>query len=176
MDYVRTISPSLVNDARFGMQIFPANDQVYSNPTSVNLPQSFGIPGVQATILPQIKFGGAYTLIGSTDSVEIFHDTTIEGEDSLTWTHGKHVVHAGFEFFHYIINDVYPGNEGVAGGFSFTGQFTGNGGTTGGNGVADFLLGLPADVMAVSYTHLDVYKRQLLRHARDRNRQRFCGT
>lgn len=147
VDYVRTISPSLVNDARFGMQIFPANDQVYSNPTSVNLPQSFGIPGVQATILPQIKFGGAYTLIGSTDSVEIFHDTTIEGEDSLTWTHGKHVVHAGFEFFHYIMNDVYPGNEGVAGGFSFTGQFTGNGGTTGGNGVADFLLGLPADVM-----------------------------
>ena len=147
-DYVRTISPSLVNDARFGMQIFPADDQVFSNPTGVNLPETFGIPGVQTTTLPRINFGGTFTEIGSTASVEIFHDTTIEAEDSLTWTHGKHVFHFGFEYFHYIINDVYPGNEGVAGSFIFSGQFTGNGaaGTSGGNGVADFLLGLPSDV------------------------------
>ena len=46
------------------------------------------------------------------------------------------------------MNDVYPGNEGVAGSFSFSGQYTGNSaaGTAGGNGVADFLLGLPSDV------------------------------
>jgi len=148
VDYVRTISPSLVNDARFGMQLFPANDQVFTNPTGQNLPQVFGIPGVQDTILPLIEFGGAATEIGSADLVEIFHDTTIEAEDSVTWTHGKHVIHFGFEYFHYIMNDVYPGNQGVAGSFEFSGQFTGGGpaGTSGGNGVADFLLGLPSDV------------------------------
>lgn len=148
VDYVRTISSSLVNDARFGMQLFPANDQVFTNAVSTNLPQSFGIPGVQTSILPQISFGGAFTNIGSTASVEIFHDTTVEAEDTLTWTHGKHVFHFGAELYHYIMNDIYPGNEGVAGSFTFSGQFTGNGatGTSGGNGVADFLLGLPSDV------------------------------
>ncbi len=146
LDYVRTFSSSFVNDARAGMQIFPANDQEYTNPTNINLPMTFGIPGVQSTILPQISFGGVFTNIGSTASVEIFHDTTIEAEDSATWTRGKHVIKFGFEFFHYIMNDVYPGNEGVAGSFTFNGQFTGNSGAAGGNGVADFLLGLPQDV------------------------------
>lgn len=151
VDYVRTLTPSLVNDARVGAQIFPANDQIYSNPTGENLPAAVGIPGVQDTILPALNWldgnGGnaLYTMIGNADGVEVFHDTTYELEDSLTWTYGKHVFHGGFEWFHYIMNDVYPGNAGVAGSFSFTGQFTGNG-TTGGEPVADFLLGLPEDV------------------------------
>ena len=44
------------------------------------------------------------------------------------------------------MNDLYPGNAGLAGQFTFNGQFTGNTGTTGGSPVADFLLGLPEDV------------------------------
>jgi hypothetical protein len=154
VDWVHTISPSLVNDARVGLQVFPADDQVYTNPSATNLPATLGIPGVQATILPLLNFGtltdnptsNGLTSVGSTDSVEIFHDTTVVAEDSMTWTHGKHVTHFGFEYFHYIMNDVYPGNEGVAGSFSFSGQFTGNTGATGGVGVADFILGLPTDV------------------------------
>jgi hypothetical protein len=145
VDYVRTISPSLVNEARIGAQIFPANDQQYTNPTGQNLPTLFGIPGVQDTILPAINIG-QYSSVGNNDSVEVFHDTTYQIEDALTWTHGKHVIHGGFEWFHYIINDLYPGTQGLAGSFSFTGQFTGNTGTSGGNAVADFLLGLPEDV------------------------------
>jgi hypothetical protein len=153
VDYVRTLTPSLVNDARAGAQIFPANDQKYTNPTGQNLPAEAGIPGVQDTILPALNWtagngGPLLYSIGNGDSVEIFHDTTYQLEDSLTWTHGKHVFHGGFEWYHYIMNDVYPGNAGVAGTFTFTGQFTGNSttGTTGGEPVADFLLGLPEDV------------------------------
>jgi hypothetical protein len=142
-DYVRTLSPRLVNDARFGMQIFPANDQIYTNATSGNLPQEFGLPGVQESILPAMSFG--YTPIGSSDGVEIFHDTTVEAEDSITWTHGKHTIHGGFEFFHYIMNDVYAGNQGAAGLFNFSGQYTGTS-STNGNPFADFLLGLPQQV------------------------------
>ena len=142
-DYVRTLSPRLVNDARFGMQIFPANDQIYTNATSGNLPQEFGLPGVQESILPAISFG--YTPIGSSDGVEIFHDTTVEAEDSITWTHGKHTIHGGFEYYHYIMNDVYAGNQGAAGAFNFSGQYTGTS-TTNGNPFADFLLGLPQQV------------------------------
>jgi hypothetical protein len=154
LDYAHTFSPSWLNEFRVGFQDFPANDQIYTNPTGINLPESFGIPGVPTTILPCITFAGpscnngTYTSIGSTDSVEIFHDTTIELEDVATWTHGNHSIHFGFEYFHYIMNDVYPGNEGVAGSFSFSGQYTGNSstGTVPGNGFADFLLGLPSDV------------------------------
>ena len=143
VDYARTISPTLVNDLRAGIQIFPANDQVYTNPVSGNLSQQFGLPGVQESILPAMSFG--YTNIGSQDGVEIFHDTTIEAEDALTWTHGRHTVHAGFEYYHYMMNDVYAGNQGAAGAFSFNGQYTGSGSNFG-NAFADFLLGLPNGV------------------------------
>ncbi len=148
-DYTRTLSPTLVNEARVGAQIFPANDQQYTNPTGQNLPQVFGIPGVDDTILPDMNFNGVYSDVGNADLVEIFHDTTLEAEDLLTWTHGRHVVTGGFEYFHYIMNDLYPGNQGLAGQFTFTGQFTGNSvtGTTGGDPVADFLLGLPETVL-----------------------------
>ncbi|MGA8730889.1 MAG: TonB-dependent receptor [Terracidiphilus sp.] len=142
VDYVRTITPSLVNDVRVGAQIFPANDQVYTNATNGNLPQQFGLPGVQESILPSMSFG--YQTIGNSDGVEIFHDTTYEAEDSLTWTHGRHTFHGGFELYHYMMNDVYAGNQGAAGSFTFTGQYTGNG--TIGNAFADFLLGLPENV------------------------------
>lgn len=154
LDYARTLSPSLVNDFRIGFQDFPANDQQFTNATSANLPQEFGLPGVQDTILPAMNFSSTtppvgYSTIGSPDLVEIFHDTTIEAEDGLTWTVGRHVIHTGFEYYHYLMNDLYPGNQGLAGSFDFTGQFTGNSvtGTTGGNPFADFILGLPEEVL-----------------------------
>jgi hypothetical protein len=140
-----TFSPTLVNEARAGMQIFPANDQIYTNAAGGDLPSQFGLPGVQGDILPAMSFG--YTTIGSSNGVEIFHDTTVEAEDSLTWTHGKHSLHTGFELYHYIMNDVYAGNQGASGSFNFTGQYTGNPTVkANGNAFADFLLGLPQQV------------------------------
>jgi hypothetical protein len=150
-DYSRVISPTLINDARVGFQDFPANDQIFSNPTGQNLPTLFGLPGVQDTVLPDMSWGGIFSDIGSADLVEIFHDTTFEAEDALTWTHGNHSLHFGFEYFKYLMNDLYPGNQGLAGSFSFTGQFTTNTGTsivdtTGAHQFADFLLGDPTTV------------------------------
>jgi Carboxypeptidase regulatory-like domain/TonB dependent receptor/TonB-dependent Receptor Plug Domain len=154
INYVRTITPSLVNEVRVGAQIFPANDQIYTNATGGNLPEEFGLPGVQTDILPAMSFG--YGTVGNADGIEVFHDTTYEAEDSITWTHGKHSLHAGFEFYHYMMNDVYAGNQGAAGAFNFSGQYssnpnqciTANGVQTcaAGNAFADFLLGLPQQV------------------------------
>jgi hypothetical protein len=157
INYDRTITPSLVNEFRIGAQIFPANDQVYTNPTGQNLPDAFGIPGVQDTILPALNIG-SYSVIGNNDSVEIFHDTTYEVEDAVTLNHGKHSFHAGLEWFHYMINDLYPGTQGLAGSFTFNGQFTGNGvnGTGGGDPAADFLLGLPEDVQDGTPLHFNL--------------------
>ncbi len=159
IDYVRTFSPSLVNDFRVGAQIFPANDQEYTNPTGQNLPEVFGLPGVQSSILPSLNIG-SNSVIGSNDSVEIFHDTTYEIEDAVTYTHGKHSVHAGFEWYHYMMNDLYPGTQGLSGAFTFNGQFTGNTGSSNGDPVADFLLGLPEDVQ--DGTPLDFHLRNSL--------------
>jgi hypothetical protein len=147
VDYVRTLSPHLVNDVRLGASIFPANDQIYANAAGGNLPAEFGLPGVQEPILPAMSFG--YQGIGSSDGVEIFHDTTYEAEDSLTWTHGRHSIHGGFEYYHYMMNDVYAGNQGAAGSFVFCGQFTDTTNTCSSgqaNQFADFLLGLPQQV------------------------------
>ena len=148
-DWTRTISNSLVNDARVGFSYFPVTEQV-ANSTGANLPSTFGIAGVAVNFLPQITFNGSGVLpgpIGNADLVESFHDTTIQLEDSVTWTHGNHVIHTGMEVYRYIMNDLYPGNAGLAGQFIFNGQFTGNTGSSGGSPVADFLLGAPQQVL-----------------------------
>jgi len=148
LDWAHTISSSLVNDARVGFAYFPVTEG-FTNPTGTNLPSTFGIAGVNVSFLPQLTFEGSGPLpgvIGNADLIETFHDTTEQIEDTLTWTHEKHNVTTGFEFYHYIMNDIFPGDAGLAGQFLFNGQFTGNTGTTNGNAVADFLLGLPEDV------------------------------
>ncbi len=143
VDYDRAFSPQFSNELRVGAQIFPANDQIYANAAGGNLPQEFGLPGVQEDILPSMSFG--YQPIGSADGVEIFHDTTYQIGDSLTWTHGRNTIRGGFQWYHFIMNDVYAGNQGAAGSFNFNGQYTGTGGNFG-SPFADFLLGLPSDV------------------------------
>ncbi len=142
-DYVHTFTPTLVNDFRIGTQIFPANDQIYTSATSGNINSEIGLQDVPVNVLPSITMG--YGTVGGSDGPEIFHDTTSEIEDSLTWTHGHHSIHTGFQYLHYAMNDTYAGNNGEAGTWGFTGQYTGNG-TANGSAYADFLLGLPQSV------------------------------
>jgi hypothetical protein len=147
VDETHTFSGSLVNDARVGFQYFPVTEG-FSNPTGQNLPATFGIAGVAVDFLPAMVFNGSGAqpgTFGNNDLVQSFHDTTWQFEDTVTWTHGRHVIHGGFQAYHYIMNDLYPGNAGLAGQFTFNGQFTGNG-TPNGSPTADFMLGLPEDV------------------------------
>jgi hypothetical protein len=147
VDETHTFSSSLVNDARVGFQYFPVTEG-FSNPTGQNLSATFGIAGVTTTFLPGMTFlgSGQPGVIGNNDLVQSFHDTTWQFEDTATWTHGRHVIHGGFQAYHYIMNDLYPGNAGLTGGFIFNGQFTGNNGVAIGSAAADFMLGLPQDV------------------------------
>ncbi len=155
VNWDRTLTPTLVNELRLGGQIFPADDQIYTNATAGNPNTEFGIPGVPGDILPQMNFG--YSQIGSTNQIEVFHDSTIQISDSLTWTHGRHSIHTGFEWYHYIMNDQYAGNSGAAGLFNFTGQYTSNP-TIGAQGspFADFLLGLPQQVQQGAPLHFNL--------------------
>lgn len=151
-DYTRVFNPSLVNDARVGVNYFPVTLGV-SNPTGQNLAQQFGIAGVPDTLLPQMNISGGFVNtagngLGNNDAKNTFADTVIQATDTLTWTHGNHVFHTGFQAFRYRTNIFYPGNEGLAGQFFFNGQFTGNPSIKGANGIgeADFLLGLPDQI------------------------------
>ncbi|HEY4010160.1 MAG TPA: carboxypeptidase regulatory-like domain-containing protein [Acidobacteriaceae bacterium] len=154
----RAVTPTFVNEARIGGQMFPANDQIFTNAAGTNLPQEFNLPGIPGDILPQMSFG--YETIGSTNGLEIFHDHTIQVSDTVTWTRGRHELHVGFEWYKFIINDIYPGLGGASGQFNFSGQYTANTNPDlciiqngakvcpAGNAFADFLLGLPNNVQA----------------------------
>lgn len=142
--WTRTINPSLINDFRAGFSYFPVS-QGYTNPTGDNLPQKFGIPGSPSTFLPAIGglLGGVATIANNLGQFNTFKDTVIQIGDSIVKTHGNHEFHAGFRFNNYRDNFLFPGIEGLAGFFNFNGQYTGNGGSSPGSGLADFLLGLP---------------------------------
>ena len=101
LDYTRTISPTLVNDFRVGMNYFPAeaNTQALSTTAGANL-----IPGQPTQYLPGLSFassklGGQLNgpfAFGTTDSPEIFHQTSIQVSDTAIWTKGAHTLPHGF--------------------------------------------------------------------------------
>jgi Carboxypeptidase regulatory-like domain/TonB dependent receptor len=142
--YTRTISPTLVNEFRGGVNYFPAEantESVGSNNTAAGL-----IPGQPTPFLPGLYFSGAPVggvqggpfAFGTVDAPEIFHQTAIQAEDTLAWTHGKHNMKFGFQAIRYR-NDYVPAvtGDGAAGQIGFNGQYTGN-------AEADFFLGLPS--------------------------------
>jgi hypothetical protein len=142
-DYTRTISPTLVNDFRAGVNYYPVatgNDAPSTNET-------FGIGGAPTNFLPGLNFnGGNISNFGNSDVVQEFSSTVAQIEDTAILTKGSHTIKMGFEYMRQRIDVFYAGNEGLAGQFTFNGQYTGNtanGTTTNGLPEADFLLGLP---------------------------------
>lgn len=147
LDWTHTFSPSLVNDARVGVNYFPVSDYGnVSNATGQNLGSVFGISGVPSTFLPYMDLvNSLVSNIGATDIVSAFNDTVIQAEDTAILVKGRHTMHIGFQFLRYRDDIFYSGQGGAAGMFDFNGQFTALGGssTALGNGGADFILGMP---------------------------------
>jgi Carboxypeptidase regulatory-like domain len=143
LDYTRTISSNIVNEARVGVNYYPAeaNIQTAGSTSGAGL-----IPGQPTSFLPGLYFSGSPVgggqngpfAFGTTDSPEIFHQTTIQAEDTLIINRGRHTMKTGFQFLRYR-NDYVPAtsSDGAAGQIGFTGQYTGS-------AEADFLLGLPS--------------------------------
>jgi len=156
VDYTRTLTSSLVNDARVGVSHFPIN-QAFVEPGGNNFPSLFGI-GSPSTLMPGFNAGsvsgsqqsfylqGGFAIGANAGAENKFGDSELQISDALTWTHGKHEVHFGGEFLYYRDIFFYPGNEGVAGELDFGPVYSGNGTAGTGAGEADFLLGLPNGV------------------------------
>ncbi len=142
LDYTHVFSATFVNDARIGMNYFPAdaNIQWLSTTAGAGL-----IPGQPTQYLPGLSFANssrsAATLngpfaYGTSDAPEIFHQTSIQFSDAATWTHNAHSIRFGFSANRYR-NNYVPAttSDGAAGQISFSGTYTGN-------SIADFFLGL----------------------------------
>jgi hypothetical protein len=142
IDYTRTITPTLVNEARAGVNYYPAegNVQGVGSSSAAGL-----IPGQPTAYLPGLSFSNAPVggvlngpfAFGTVNAPEIFHQTSIQAEDTAILTHRSHTMKMGFQFIRYRNNYVpATSSDGAAGQIGFNGNYTGN-------AEADFLLGLP---------------------------------
>jgi len=124
LDWTRTISPSLVNEARFGVN-YVYNDNGAASNSLKDFAQTVGIPGVPSSFLPNMNLsGGNVSGFGTSDNVQLFADAVIHYEDTVIYTKGTHTMHIGFQGYRYRIDTFYSGNFGEAGIFNFNGQYT----------------------------------------------------
>jgi hypothetical protein len=153
VDWVHTVSPSIVNDFRAGANYVFINNGAAGNGTG-NLNTTVGLPGIPSSILPSMGFSGGYAAsIGNADVYQLFADTVGQLEDTISITHGTHTFHIGFQAWRERIDTFYSGNNGEAGTFTFDGRYTAGpasvnatAGAGSGAGEADFLLGLASQV------------------------------
>lgn len=138
--YTQTLSPNMVNDARVGYQHLVTNAVNYWYQNSLKTAGTdLGIPGFTGDTLyndPGIPVfsNTGFESIGNAGTNWFQFDTTWQGTDSFTYTHGAHTIIAGVEFRKLITSRSAVNNPN--GLFSFTGAFTGS-------AEADFMLGIP---------------------------------
>jgi hypothetical protein len=140
--YTRTISQSMVNEARLGVNYVQVGQNHTTANFSGNASELFGIPGLTTQYLPAMSFSGGYVSgFGTKESVTDNYDTSIQYSDVLNWVHGKHSTRFGFQGWRIRTNGLFNGNNGQAGSFGFNSLYSGS-------AEANFLLGLPTTVGA----------------------------
>lgn len=156
VDWTHTFGPTLVLDARIGLnRIYLHNGSTV--PGVGDLATQLGIANGNAggPGIPGLNFtNGLSNTIGTSDSEELFADTTLEPVVDLILTHNRHTIHVGFQAMRHDINTYYAGNNGKFGFLTFDGTYTSGpdpanltlAGSSPGFAEADFYLGLPEDV------------------------------
>lgn len=162
VNWTHTFSPNLLNEMRFGKNGIKLIAPTVTFDSSVgNLANTIGIlDGNPAGIpgMPALGFAGGtassinqsstLTELGSIVNPQHFSSTVTQFDESLIFTHGRHVLKAGFQLQRYNLNVFYPGNAGELGaevfGLGAGGNYSGNGNA--GDPGADFALGLPESV------------------------------
>ncbi|WP_263367904.1 carboxypeptidase regulatory-like domain-containing protein [Edaphobacter bradus] len=136
---VWTISPNIINEARFGF-----TDQLnYFTPFSINqgFPSKLGLKFAKADLFPNINVSGIYGLASASNAV--YKEFVFDPSDVVTLIRGRHVLHFGGEFLISRADSTAWGNLDSST-IGFNGNYTaaGNGQAgTSGTGYADFLLG-----------------------------------
>jgi hypothetical protein len=146
-DWTRMIGNNLVNDARFGWSHVTLNS---GNSWASGVGQfgnTLGIgngnPGNLDGLLGINLSNTLVNNIGASETTQSFDDHVWQAEDAVSWTHGRHNLKFGGQYWRQIIKTFYAGNNGELGYMAFDGRFTSSGvGASGGDGGADFVLGL----------------------------------
>ena len=150
-DWTRMIGNNLVNDARVGWSHVTLNSGngwasgvgQFGNTIGIGNGNPTGLDGLLALNFANTTVNN----LGSGESTQSFDDHVWQFEDAVTWTHGRHNIKFGGQFWRQIIKTFYAGNNGQLGYLHFDGRFTsntiGSAATGAGDGGADFFLGLP---------------------------------
>jgi len=152
-DWTRTFSSNFVNDFRIGWSHITFGSSTAWDPSVGQFGNTLGIgngnPGSLDGLLA-LNFSNSAlstTPQGTQESTTSFDDHVWQVEDSVSWTHGRHNLKFGGQFWRQIIKTFYAGNNGQLGLMDFDGRFTsnviGSAGNGTGDGGADFVLGLP---------------------------------
>jgi hypothetical protein len=145
--WTHTLSPNILNEARFGASWMTLSTGTSFVPSIGNLGTEIGIANANTAGpgLLQLGFGGGTATepltgnlsnIGSNVVDSKFADTVVQFDDGVVVTHGKHVFKAGFQMWRFRLNTFYSGNSGEYGSILFGGAFTGD-------ATGDFFTGYP---------------------------------
>ncbi len=151
INWTRTINPTLVNEARFGVNNILLNNGDADKGLG-DIGQQLGIRNAGAGLLSLQFNSGFATGIGSANigTQQLFANTTYHYADNVTIIRGRHLMKTGLNILRQQINTFYAGNNGRTGFISFNGQFTQGPNpqapTSRGFAEPDFVLGLPNDL------------------------------
>ena len=141
----RTITPNLVNEARYGYSrlfntIGTLSAFTTDTVTKLGIPNLPGGPPVQWGVPPVGFSGDGFSGIGdSSDTPYEINDNTLQFVDNLSWSHGKHSFRFGFEYNRQ--NFFQNGNQFARSDFIYQPQATRSSTNTGGDAFSEFLLG-----------------------------------
>jgi hypothetical protein len=152
VSYIRTLSSSMLNEARVG---YTRNLGANNPPSGLALGQSaasqFGLTGVPVTSytygLPTISVGGLQSFGDSTYRPQHYASQVYQFFDDFSWLKGRHSFKFGYQYHRFTSN--FLDLQNVQGAFGFSGQYSTNGTSF---GATDMLLG---DANSASYETLD---------------------
>ena len=156
INWTRTISASLVNEARVGVNNILI-DSGGADKGLGDIAAKVGIANAGAGLLALgsgVNGGPGFTYASGIGNANIgtqtlFANTTYHYADNLTIIHGRHMMKTGGQILRQDLNTFYAGNGGRTGYINFGGRFTAaNAANPTGTliGEADFMLGLPTDI------------------------------
>lgn len=153
LNYVRLITPEIVNEFRAGytrIRFEAGNPNDTTGVFGYKGNSIVGIPGSQSFEGFSYQEPTNFTYVGASGAGTNFIDNTFVYGDDLTWQRKRHSLKMGAQFVRYQQNNYFPGNDGALGLFQYTGAFTSNPGattvtnpngyTTSGYSMADFNL------------------------------------
>jgi hypothetical protein len=149
LNWTRTISPTLVNEARFGVNNIMLNNGGEDKGLG-DVAQKLGIRNAGSGLLALNIQNGFVGGVGSANIglQQLFANTTYHYADNLTIIRGRHMMKTGANILRQQMNTFYAGNNGRTGLMDFNGQFTQGPNaarpTSRAWGEVDFVLGLPA--------------------------------